>query len=271
MPSLSGIGTSERECIVSAESRNRFQDFFEAERYVALKNHLYNYLLRRAAIEDVLARENCDLILEVGSGISPVMTKTDRIVFSELSPLACRTLKRLHGRGENVAADGTRLPFRDGSFSHAVCSEVLEHADDDRGVIFELARVLRVGGRLVVTFPHCKFYFANDDRYVAHRRRYEEREMVEMLEAAGLTPVSSRKVLGPLDKIAMMAAVLCFETFQRLGIGSGSEDRPGRLMGILAPFFVWANRVFMFIERVDAWVVPRSLATCLLIEAEKRP
>ena len=70
---------------------NRFQDFFEEGKYVVFKNHFYNYLLRKRAIERILLREDAPLVLEIGSGISPVMTKTDRIVYSELSFLALKT------------------------------------------------------------------------------------------------------------------------------------------------------------------------------------
>ncbi len=56
---------------------NRFQDFFEESKYTLLKNYLYNYRLRKMAVEKCLHHENIKLILEVGSGISPVMTRTN--------------------------------------------------------------------------------------------------------------------------------------------------------------------------------------------------
>lgn len=36
--------------VMNPSSKNRFDDFFSEERYLLLKNHLYNYLLRRRAI-----------------------------------------------------------------------------------------------------------------------------------------------------------------------------------------------------------------------------
>ena len=254
---------------MSGAADNRFQDFFEENRYVLLKNHLYNYLLRKHAIEQVLYRESYGLILETGSGISPVMTKTDRIVYSELSFLACRTLKNVHGRGAYVVADATRLPFRDGAFTHTVCSEVLEHIEDDRAAIRELARVMPGGGRLILTFPHRRAYFANDDRYVNHFRRYEYAEMVEHLREAGLVPVASSKVLGPLEKITMMAVVLCFEAMQRLR-KPRPEPKPSSSVRLLAPVFRWANLAYAGLAWLDARIVPRAWATVVLILAEKR-
>jgi len=254
---------------VGRSNDNRFQDFFEEEQYVGLKNHLYNYLLRKRAIEGSLRRTSCERVLEVGSGISPVMTTEDRTVYSDLSFLACRTLRRYLGNGCCVVADATALPFLEGAFSHALCSEVLEHVEDDGAVLTELARVTKAGGRLIVTFPHRRCYFANDDRYVQHYRRYELGEMVERLEAAGFRPLATHKVLGPLDKLTMMAAVPLFDLTLKLGHGNREAVRAGRLLRWLEPLFVWANRLFAGLVWLDARLTPRSLAACLLIEAEK--
>ncbi|WP_188152304.1 class I SAM-dependent methyltransferase [Teredinibacter waterburyi] len=50
-------------------------------------------------------------------------------------------------------ADGTRLPFDDASFSHVVCSEVLEHIPNYPQMLAEIQRVLKPGGRLCVSVP----------------------------------------------------------------------------------------------------------------------
>ena len=50
--------------------------------------------------------------------------------------------------GPVAEASVTDLPFDDESFDGAVLGEVLEHVEDDRGALAELARVLRPGGVL---------------------------------------------------------------------------------------------------------------------------
>ena len=79
-----------------------------------------------------------------------------------------------------------RLPFKSGSLRRIVCSEVLEHVEDDQTAIRELGRVLDSGGLVCITVPHRKFYFAADDRFVHHFRRYELDEMTRKVEDAGL-------------------------------------------------------------------------------------
>jgi SAM-dependent methyltransferase len=46
------------------------------------------------------------------------------------------------------------LPFLDGSFDLAVATGVLEYADDLEAALSELARVLRPGGRAIVSLPN---------------------------------------------------------------------------------------------------------------------
>lgn len=244
----------------------RFEDFFREENYVTLKNHLYNYLLRKRAVQSAVDRHSHDLILEVGSGLSPMMTNTDRIVFSELSFQALRTIKAYHGRGFYVVADGTRLPFAQGAFSNTVCSEVLEHLEDDQQAIAELARVMKPAGRLCITVPHRHFYFAFDDRFVQHFRRYELDEIKEKLSAAGLEVTSTRKVLGPLEKLTMFAAIPLFVRIQRW-----AEKRNGvaNWVASVAPAFKWMNRAYAALAWLDAKIMPRFLSTTVLLEARK--
>ena len=249
--------------------RNRFQDFFEEAKYVILKNYLYNYLVRKRAIEKTMRCESPDLVLEVGSGISPILTSTERIVYLDLSPLALDTLKVAHGKGWCVAGDGMRLPFKSGTFTHAICSEVLEHLPDDSKTLSELARVMKQKSCLIVTVPHRKFYFANDDRFVNHFRRYELVEIHERLSDAGFTPKLTRKVLGPLEKLTMSVTVFCFSVIQKLGFGKAGRGKPAGRVNVWTFSFKWANRLYAALARLDAAVMPLALSTVLLIKAEK--
>lgn len=50
-------------------------------------------------------------------------------------------------------ASGYRLPFADNAFDAVICSEVLEHVPLVSNVLHEIDRVLRPGGRLVISVP----------------------------------------------------------------------------------------------------------------------
>jgi SAM-dependent methyltransferase len=52
-----------------------------------------------------------------------------------------------------VQADAASLPFPNGAFDAAICSETLEHIPRDDLAVGEIARVLRPGGLLIATVP----------------------------------------------------------------------------------------------------------------------
>jgi SAM-dependent methyltransferase len=77
------------------------------------------------------------------------------------------------------------LPFPDGEFDLAVCLDVLEHLDDDRGALAELRRVVRAGGALVVTVPAHPRLWSRHDEANHHRRRYTRPTLRAAAEAGG--------------------------------------------------------------------------------------
>ena len=255
---------------MASKNENRFDDFFENEKYVSLKNHLYNYLLRKRAVEEAMSSEEKGLVLEIGSGISPVFTSWDRVVYSDVSASALKMLQKIHGRGQYVVADAANLPFGDGSFSHVISSEVLEHLEDDRKSLNEIARVTKPGGVLIVTFPHRHFYFAHDDRFVRHYRRYELSEMILLLEEAGFCALEVQKVLGPLEKLTMLVvtgiASLVQKFHRKERISKAHVPPPEFLIRL----FQVMNRFYAVLARFDAMLMPRALSTVLLIKAKKK-
>ncbi len=255
---------------MTSGNENRFDDFFANEKYVSLKNHSYNYLLRKRAVERAMRAEEKDLVLEVGSGISPVFTSWDRVVYSDVSSSALKMLQKNHGRGQYVVADAMNLPFGDDSFSHVISSEVLEHLEDDRRSLKEISRVTQPGGVLIVTFPHRHFYFAHDDRFVCHYRRYELPEMMQRLEEAGFHAVAVQKVLGPLEKLTMLAVTGFASLVQKFPRGKRVSKAHIPPPEFLIRLFQVMNRSYAVLARFDAWIMPRSLSTVLLIKARKK-
>jgi len=99
-------------------------------------------------------------------------------------------------------ANGLRLPFADGSFDRVIASEVLEHVDDDLGVMAELHRVLVPGGRLAATVPAAlpeQICWWLNEAYHApisvggHVRIYGQPELRTKLAASGLIPIDSHR------------------------------------------------------------------------------
>jgi SAM-dependent methyltransferase len=94
-----------------------------------------------------------------------------------------------------VRGDLRRLPFPDASVDRVMASEVLEHVPDDATAMNEIARVLKPGGRAVVTVPRYgpeRICWALSDAYHAneggHVRIYRGDVLRARLSVAGLLP-----------------------------------------------------------------------------------
>jgi SAM-dependent methyltransferase len=96
-----------------------------------------------------------------------------------------------------VEPDGS-LPLEHGAVDLVWCSEVLEHVPDTDHLLLEVRRVLRPGGRLLVTVPfHGRVqgalialarFEAHFDPRGDHLRFYTRRSLARTLRAARLEP-----------------------------------------------------------------------------------
>jgi SAM-dependent methyltransferase len=85
--------------------------------------------------------------------------------------------------------EAAKLPFDDGSFDLVTALDVVEHLDDDVGALREMRRVLRPGGRILVTVPAFRFMWGDQDEVNQHKRRYVASELRDRLRAAGFDVV----------------------------------------------------------------------------------
>ncbi|SDJ53840.1 class I SAM-dependent methyltransferase [Microbulbifer yueqingensis] len=89
-------------------------------------------------------------------------------------------------------ADGLHLPFADDSFDVVICSEVLEHIEDYRGMLAEVDRVLKPAGTFAASvpafIPEWICWKLSDDYHQVeggHIRIFRERELRGSIEALG--------------------------------------------------------------------------------------
>ena len=102
-----------------------------------------------------------------------------------------RLAERHSGRGDLPVAVGDleTLDLPDAAFDGVACGEVLEHLDDDRAALGELARVLRTGGVLVATVPAGPERMDWVDAWAGHRRRYAPEALGALAWDAGFVDV----------------------------------------------------------------------------------
>jgi SAM-dependent methyltransferase len=66
-----------------------------------------------------------------------------------------------------------------------VCSNVLEHIDEDEKTLGYFCQILQPGGRLILLVPALKWLYNGLDRELGHFRRYGKGELRQKLEARG--------------------------------------------------------------------------------------
>jgi ubiquinone/menaquinone biosynthesis C-methylase UbiE len=170
---------------------------FPAANASALLNPMRRLIQRPEQAICDFGLETGDRVLELGPGpgyftphAARAVSPDGCVVAADLQPEMLAELRRRLGPEglpavRLLAADATRLPFRDGSFDAAFLVAVLGEVPDSARALAELRRVLRPGG--VVSF----YETVNDPDYV------REGVLRELCRSAGLRVIERRrKLLG---------------------------------------------------------------------------
>jgi SAM-dependent methyltransferase len=208
-----------------------FENEFAAYEEYVLENWRLSYIERIFGSTGALEGRAPYLDVGVGGSGATVIEAARRGVTSigcDLSPsglLAARRFARqegVEGRASFVACTAEALPLPDASVGSASAVAVLEHLDDDRSAVLELARVVRPGGRVWFTVPHAFRYIPPPiwplywwhDRRIGHKRHYDEAGLTRLCRAVGLEHVSTHFSAHPL-KLLQVAAELVFPQLRR--------------------------------------------------------
>lgn len=110
--------------------------------------HLY-FLLKD--IKDALKQHASGYLLDIGCGNKPY--EEWYLQYSN-KQTGCDIIQS-DGNRVDVICPATELAFGDNTFDTAFCTQVLEHVYDHHKVLAEANRVLKPGGKLIVTVPFC--------------------------------------------------------------------------------------------------------------------
>jgi SAM-dependent methyltransferase len=155
--------------------------------------------------------------------------------------------------GQVVNGAGEHLPFASLSFDLILSHEVLEHVQDDRAAVAEMARVLHRGGRAVIFTPNRgypfethgvywrgKYHFGNvpfvnylprawRNKLAPHVRAYSNSDMQALFAGLPLRVVKRTIIFGAYDNLITRFGVL-----GRLlrALLQGLERTPFRILGL---------------------------------------
>lgn len=148
-------------------------------------------------------------LLDVGCGSRPYQTlfQVDTYVGLEYDTP--------QNRAEKIADlwyDGSRFPCPDASFDIVLCNQVLEHVFEPKCFLAEVFRVLRPGGRLVLTVP-----FVWDEHEQPYDcARYTRFGIRHLLDQAGLVIAAHRMTLADGRALAQLLGAM---VHKRLALG----------------------------------------------------
>ena len=138
-------------------------------------------------------------ILELGAGrgtFTRLLAERGRVCAVEPSESLAATLSgTLRDRPDVTVIRGTLDDVAvESSFGSVVMFNVLEHIEDDRGVLEGILERLAPGGMLILWVPAFPLLFSRFDLMLGHFRRYRLRPLVEMIEASSFQVVDARHV-----------------------------------------------------------------------------
>jgi SAM-dependent methyltransferase len=177
----------------------------------------------------------------------------DRWVERELQP-ACQyvgldhpaTGRLMYGARPDLFADAARLPFADASMDVVVMLEVLEHLRFPREALAEAARVLRPGGRLLLSMPF--LYPIHDAPH--DYQRFTAHGLAREIEAIGLRLERLEPRLTALETAGLIANLA-------LGGVIAQALKQRRPAAALAPLFAPA----ILAVNLSCWLLGRLLPT----------
>jgi len=91
---------------------------------------------------------------------------------------------------EVIWADARKLPFEDESFDVVICLDVLEHIEEDFIVISEISRILKSGGRFLISVPEDPKLWSSHDESVNHIRRYTRNSLLDLVNITNLRVIN---------------------------------------------------------------------------------
>ena len=175
-------------------------------------------------LEARLARDAT--VVDVGCGTGDNLPLFDGLTSGpvgavELSAHAIRHAPRSDGGARATIALAERLPYRTGAADLLASMDVIEHLDDDAVALAEYRRVLRPGGMLLLTVPAYQWLWSRHDVTAAHRRRYGQRHLAAVVEAAGFVV---ERVTGFNSFLVPPAALLRRTPLRRLSRAEADDD-----------------------------------------------
>ena len=132
-----------------------------------------------------LNRSKDNKLLDIGSGTGIILELMKKHGVGYGVELSTAGIKLLKQRILNliVQSDANQpMPFKNDVFSAITCLDVLEHLENDFGLLKEMVRICKPGGVIIITVPAMRFLWSIHDEALHHKRRYTRKQLLNQIE-----------------------------------------------------------------------------------------
>ncbi len=164
------------------------------DRFHAIEEKHWWWAGRRRLVGMLLAADHPQKMLDIGCGTGETLTYLHQLYPRaqlygiDTSDAAVRYSKN-RGHRHIYKASALKLPFPDKFFDAVLFLDVLEHIARDKQALLESKRVLKPGGKIIITGPALQFIWSRHDTRQGHVRRFTRRQIRALARSVGLDVV----------------------------------------------------------------------------------
>ena len=131
----------------------------------------------------------------------------------------------------------------DGSINQVLMLDVLEHIEDDAGMLKLLIKKMTAGGTLLITVPAFMSLWSSEDESAGHFRRYRIKSIEKLVEEAGLELLYSNYFMGFLYLPILLVRVW----MEKIGVIKRTDQRSSEEGAEISDRqFICRNRIVNF-------------------------
>lgn len=204
-------------------------------------------------------------ILNIGCGTGGTIStleKFGRVDNVDVSGDAIIFMKK---HGYNVKkVSGITLPYKTCSYDIVAAFDVLEHIDNDIEALMEWKRVLKPGGKVVLTVPAYQWLWSEHDTSLHHYRRHTRKGIIKRAITVDLEPIKVSYAIT-----FSLPLVVGFRAINKiLGRKTDSETSYVNVPGVI-------NKLFTTILYLESYVhrfvrLPFGTSVVAILEKKER-
>ncbi len=195
------------------------------------------YIARRALWKEIskIGKNIQGKTLDIGCGSKPYEKcfHSSEYIGLEIDNTINKKIKKI-----DVFYDGKKIPFENENFDSAVCFQVLEHVFEPTEFLYEINRILKPNGKLLLTVP----FVWDEHEQPFDYARYSSFGLKHLLEKHGFEIIEHKKTVQNFGVIIQLIA----EYFYKISYKNKITKYLAMLF-LIFPTFFWGGLITWFL------------------------